>query len=142
MEKNENLVIVKVASEIKEMGESIGKDLKEGSTKVRQFQAKWRDKLNNEGTESENRNMDFLIYFLCNFIHDFYYNLTGDFPYSKEVEEARKYIMEGIGKEFIKISGHLETSNFNECFAACANIIHFYMDKIQQLNKSLTPKVG
>lgn len=141
MEKNENQVIMTIASEIKEIGKTIGEDKKEGSKQVRQFQGKWRNKLNVEGIDSGDPNIDFLIFFLCNFIEDFYYNLAGDFPNSKEVEKARESIMEGIGRTFINISENLEASNFTECYESCANMVNLYLEKIQHLNRTLAPKI-
>ena len=140
MEKNGNKIIMTVESEIKEIGETIGGDLKEGSKKIRQFQEKWRNKLNVEGTNFKDPKINLLLFFLCNFIEDFYYNLAGDFPDDKEVEIARKTVMESLGKTFISISENLEANNFTECYESCTNLVNLYLEKIQHLNRILTPK--
>lgn len=138
--KNDIQIIRDLASETKEVGQAIERNLREGSIKVRQFQGKWRDKLNVEGIDSEDPNLTFLIFSLCNFIEDFYYNLAGDFPYSKEVKEIRESVMKNLGSTFINISENLETSDFNKCHESLAKIAYLYLDKIKHLNRILKSK--
>ena len=59
---------------------------------------------------SDDSHIKFLAFFLFNFIEDFYYNLTGDFPYKESTYKVRADIYRKLGKELKNLADNYKSS--------------------------------
>ena len=76
----------------------------------------------------------FFVFFLSNFLDDIFYNLTGDVPYSRQLDRERGEFFRGIASRLMEMAEELEAANYARCHEICVSLVKVYLDTIEHLN--------
>ena len=83
----------------------------------------------------------FIAFFLDTFIDDLFYNLAGDYPYRKDLENNFRNVWHGIlknmGETFIRIAEQIDEKNHELICQSCTSMVSFYLEKISFINSKL-----
>ena len=82
---------------------------------------------------TSNSNLNFLSFFLCNFIDDIYFNLTGDVPYKEESSKLINSIFKSIGKSLHEIVEEFNTNAQYNFFKIYVDMVKHYRDGLKKL---------
>lgn len=123
--------ITELAKLAAETGQKLIEQGANASPELRKFQ----EEIEVLQSQSSDANIRFLSFFLFNLIEDFYYNLTGDFPYQKDNYNIRDNIYENIGQGLKELAGNLESRDFALWYKSYVKIVDAYLNGIEDLSK-------
>jgi hypothetical protein len=81
-----------------------------------------------------NKHLKFLCFFLSSFIGDVYDNLAGDVPPHEDIHHGRNEVLTQLGETLIALVPDIECGDYGRCYERCAELVDFYLRKIQELN--------
>ena len=82
--------------------------------------------------EAPNQDIRFLAFFLSAFIDDFFYNLAGDIPYSKDLTVLQNRVLAIIGQKFQDLTHALEAEQSGAYYAFCKELAVNYLDLVAE----------
>ncbi len=78
--------------------------------------------------------MNFLIFFLFNFIEDVYFNLSGDFPSDEKCAEIIDDIFRAIGRLLDKLGSKLGLNNPENYYPIYVEMVQCYLDGLTEID--------
>jgi hypothetical protein len=81
---------------------------------------------------AEQRDSRFVAFFLSVFIADFFYNLTGDVPYSERLNLIQNRAIAIVGKQINRLATAGEHTDLPEMYGACRELSISYLDLIAE----------
>lgn len=82
-------------------------------------------------TDSQSR---FSWFFLCVFIDDIFYNLSGDIPYVAKADEVRSSFLQAYGGKLVELSAALDDRNHGRCCEVYAAMVGLYLNAVSEMN--------
>ena len=125
--------ITELARLAAETGQKLIEHGADASPELRKFQGEIEAFQYNQSSAA---NIRFLSFFLFSLIEDFYYNLTGDFPYQKSNYNIRDNIYKNIGQGLKEFAENLESDDLALWYKSCVKIVDTYLNGIAELNKT------
>lgn len=77
--------------------------------------------------------LNFLSFFLFNFIDDIYFNLSGDFPYTEQSKQIIDEFYRLIGNHLIKLGQEFDQLEYKPLFNIYTEMVGSYYDTLNQL---------
>lgn len=87
--------------------------------------------------ECREAEVKFFVFFLSNYLDDVFYNLTGDVPYSKDLDRERGEFFRKIAPRLLEMTEALEVKKYMRCHEICVDLVKVYLDTIEHLNAIL-----
>jgi len=89
--------------------------------------------------EDPGTDIRFLAFFLSQFIDDFFYNLTGDIPYSDELLVIRNRCVQMIGQKLQALGDDLQGKQPNAYCSFSRDLVVSYLAFILEAKKTFAP---